>query len=281
MADADLVRSVEAWRAQRYAALRRPRSWLTLVGLDWLAEGANRIGTHPSNTVRLAAGPPVAGTIDLHADVATATSGPEGMLRLDGRAARDLPLVPDVDSTDARPATLLAVQRYQMQLIRRGAQRERFGVRTWDTASPATSAFMGIAHWPIDPSWALRASFVPWPSPRAISVPDVIGDVLEEMSPGSVRFDRDGATYALDALVGGDGGELWLVFGDATNGRETYGGGRFLYTPAPDADGTLLFDFNRAYNPPCVFSRFATCPLPPVQNRLSLRIEAGEQAWSG
>jgi uncharacterized protein (DUF1684 family) len=279
VADLDLERAVAAWRAQRYAALRRPRSWLTLVGLDWLAEGVNRIGEHPSNVVRLSEGPPVAGTIELHDELATATSGPEGALRHEGEPAHGLRLVADSDSTDEQPPTTLEVGAHQMQLIRRGARRERFAIRTWDTASAAGRTFAGIPHWPVDRSWAIRAEYLPSPTPRTVRVPDVVGDVLDEVTPGVVRFERDGAVHELDALEGGDDGELWLIFGDATNGTETYGGGRFLYTPPPEADGTVLVDFNRAYNPPCVFSPYATCPLPPPRNRLELRVEAGERAW--
>lgn len=281
MADDALVRAIEAWRAQRYAALRRPRSWLTLVGLDWLGEGSNRIGTDPASGVRLGRGPAFAGSIQLRDGSATATSGPDGELRHAGEPARALPIVADSDSTDDVPPTLLEVEAFQMNLIRRGARRERFGVRTWDTASAAGAAFEGIRHWPIDPSWAVRATFEPATAPRTISVPDVLGDILDESSPGVVCFTRDGTVHELDALEGGEAGELWLVFGDATNGAETYGGGRFLYTPPPAADGSVLVDFNRSYNPPCVFSPFATCPLPPSPNRLALRIEAGEQAWPG
>ena len=281
MADEELVRSVEAWRAQRYAALRRPRSWLTLAGLDWLAEGSNGIGTEPASAVRLGRGPGHAGTIVLRGGSVTATSGPDGELAPCGRTGPGLPVVADSDSTDEVPPTLLEVEAFQMHVIRRGAHRERFGVRTWDTASPAAAAFQGIPHWPIDPTWAVRATFERAAVARTVRVPDVLGDILDEASPGVVRFTRDGAEHELDALEGGEGGELWLIFGDATNGSETYGGGRFLYTAPPAADGSVLVDFNRAYNPPCVFSPYATCPLPPTRNRLSLRIEAGEQEWHG
>jgi uncharacterized protein (DUF1684 family) len=281
VADEELVRSVKAWRAQRYAALRRPRSWLTLAGLDWLAEGSNRIGTDPGSAVRLGRGPAHAGTIALRDGSVTATSGPDGGLRHAGEPVRGLPVVADSDSTDEVPPTLLEVEAYQMNVIRRGAHRERFGVRTWDTTTPAAAAFEGIPHWPIDPRWAVRAAFERAVVPRTVRVPDVLGDILDEASPGVVRFTHDGTEHELDALEGGEDGELWLIFGDATNGRETYGGGRFLYTPPPGADGSVLVDFNRAYNPPCVFSPYATCPLPPSRNRLGLRIEAGEQEWHG
>jgi uncharacterized protein (DUF1684 family) len=159
-------------------------------------------------------------------------------------------------------------------IIERGG---RMAVRTWDTESAARRDFAGIDHWPVDPAWHLDARFEP--TGRTLQVPDVLGTVEDETSPGDVVFEVDGATCRLQALPGGDAGELWLVFGDATNGVETYGGGRFLYTSAPDADGRVIVDFNRAYNPPCVFSPYATCPLPWPANRLPIRIEAGERSW--
>ena len=124
----------------------------------------------------------------------------------------------------------------------------------------------------------MDARFEPTPG-RTIRVPDVLGIDEDDESPGDVVFEVDGVTHRLQALPGGDTGELWLVFGDPTNGHETYGGGRFIYTGAPDADGRVIVDFNRAYNPPCVFSRFATCPLPWPANRLPVRVEAGERSW--
>jgi uncharacterized protein (DUF1684 family) len=115
---------------------------------------------------------------------------------------------------------------------------------------------------------------------RTLRVPDVLGTIDEQASPGDILFEADGGMHRLQALPGGESGELWLVFGDATNGVETYNGGRFLYTSAPDANGAVEVDFNRAYNPPCVFSPYATCPLPWAENRLPIRIEAGERAYS-
>jgi uncharacterized protein (DUF1684 family) len=140
------------------------------------------------------------------------------------------------------------------------------------------AAFSGIDHYPVDPTWRLRARLEP-ARDFTIAVPDVLGDVQDEVSPGTVVFEVDGREQRLDALEGGPNGELWLVFGDATNGVTTYGGGRFLYTSAPAADGSLWIDFNRAYNPPCVFSPYATCPLPPAQNRLAVAVEAGERTY--
>jgi uncharacterized protein (DUF1684 family) len=171
-------------------------------------------------------------------------------------------------------ATLLELGSLRLCAIERGG---RLAIRTWDLASPARTRFRGIDHFPVDAAWRLTAFFQATPG-RMISVPDVLGTTDTQPSPGVVSFEIGGTEHRLEALAGGDTGELWLVFGDDTNRAETYGGGRFLYTPPPDADGTIVVDFNRAYNPPCVFSPFATCPLPWPVNRLAVRIEAGERA---
>ena len=168
--------------------------------------------------------------------------------------------------------TLLELGDLRLCVIERGG---RLAVRTWDTASPRRREFAGIDHWPVDPRWRLEARFVPTPD-RTLEVPDVLGIVETKESPGEVVFEADGVEHRLEALRGGEDGSMWIVFGDATNGVETYGGGRFVYT-APPVGETVVIDFNRAYNPPCVFSPFATCPLPWEANRLPIRIEAGER----
>jgi uncharacterized protein (DUF1684 family) len=262
--DRSHVAVVEAWRQQRYAALRREMGWLTLAGLDWLRPGVNRVGTGPGVDIVLPDGPADAGTIILTHAGAVA----------DGAIARGATIPLETDK-DGREPTLLELGRLRMCLIQRG---DRVGLRTWDTASVQRTTFTGIDHYPVDPTWRLRARLEP-AREFTIAVPDVLGDVQDEVSPGTVVFEVDGDEQRLDALEGGPNGELWLVFGDATNGVTTYGGGRFLYTSAPEADGALWIDFNRAYNPPCVFSPYATCPLPPRQNRLAVAVEAGERTY--
>ncbi|HUF07490.1 MAG TPA: DUF1684 domain-containing protein [Candidatus Binatia bacterium] len=257
--------AVEAWRSQRYAALRRDIGWLTLAGLGWLQPGVNRVGAAAANDVVLPSGPAEAGTIT----VADGEAVADGAFLHDGRAASGLRLVNDQEGE----VTLLELGSLRLCVIERGG---RLAVRTWDFASPARRRFDGIEHWPVDPAWRLVARFEATPD-RTIRVPDVMGIVDEEASPGDVVFEIAGAEHRLQALPGGDTGEVWLVFGDATNGDETYGGGRFLYTSSPSDDGSVDVDFNRAYNPPCVFSPFATCPLPWPENRLPVRIEAGER----
>lgn len=258
---------VEEWRAKRYARLRNEVGWLTLAGLGWLREGPNRIGSDPTNDVVLPAGPAEAGTVTVNGTDAVAS----GTFTRHGDPVADLHLVDD----EAGEPTLLELGPLRLCLIERGG---RLAMRTWDTGAPQRRIFEGIDHWPVDVRWRLPARFIATPEAR-IEVPDVLGTLEAEPSPGEIEFEAEGAMHRLQALEGGPNGELWLVFGDATNGDETYGGGRYLYTPPPQADGTVIVDFNMAYNPPCVFTPYATCTLPWPANRLSLRIEAGERTY--
>ncbi len=255
---------VEDWRAGRYEALQRDRGWLTLSGLAWLKPGVNRVGSDPASDAVLPSGPPRAGTLTVAPDGVRAG----GTWLHDGRPVEDLPLS---DDRTGDP-TVLELGSLRLCVIERGG---RLALRTWDLDAAARREFAGVDHWPVDPAWRLEARFEPTPG-RTLAVPDVLGIVEGNASPGEVAFEIAGATHRLQALSGGSTGELWLVFGDATNGRQTYGGGRFVYTPPPAPDGRVIVDFNRAYNPPCVFSPHATCPLPWPANVLPVGIEAGE-----
>jgi uncharacterized protein (DUF1684 family) len=264
----DDTAEVEAWREERYARLRNPTGWLTLAGLGWLKPGVNRIGSAADADVVLPSGPEVAGTVTV-AEGRPVTA--EGAFLHGGKPALDLELTSDADGEP----TLLELGPLRLCLIDRGG---RLAIRTWDTTAAARAEFEGIEHWPVDPAWRLTARLEPTPG-RTVDVPDVFGEIEPETSPGDLAFEVEGRTHRLQAVPGDDAGELWLIFGDATNGRETYGGGRYLYADAPDADGSVIVDFNRAYNPPCVFTPYATCPLPWPANRLPIRIEAGERLF--
>jgi hypothetical protein len=159
-------------------------------------------------------------------------------------------------------------------LIKRG---ERLGVRIKDSRNPALLAFHGIDSYPIDLKWRFDARFDASPAGKTISVPNILGSVEQEKSPGAVVFELEGKELRIGAVTESGTEDLFLIFGDQTNGVETYGGGRFLYAAPPDKNGRVVLDFNKAYNPPCVFTPYATCPLPPTQNRLPIRIEAGEK----
>jgi len=252
--------AVRARWAARDARLRDPDGWLTLVGLHWLEPGENRFGADAANEIVLRGDgvPAVAGSLVVE----------DAVVRLGEDVL--------ADDLSGEP-TVIDLGSLRMYVIRRG---ERLGLRVRDHASPALGAFEGMRHFPIDPGWRLRGRLEPAAAGHEIEIVDVTGTVSHEPTPGSVAFERDGATWRIEALPGEKSGSVWLVFGDATNGHETYGGGRFVYTDPVGADGSVIVDFNVAYNPPCVFAPYATCPLPPPQNRLALRIEAGELAYT-
>ena len=258
--------SVLAWRAAREARLRDPDGWLTLVGLHWLAPGENTFGSAPDNDLVLRHGDGVP------ANLGSLVLGDTGVVL---RRA-DRPDLPMADDQTGEPTTLDAGT-LRMYVIRRG---DRHGLRVRDHASPALAAFEGMDHFPIDPDWRLEARLERAEPGATLEVVDVIGLVTHEPCAGVVVFERHGREWRLHALPGDpDEGSLWLVFADATNGRTTYGGGRFVYTEPVQPDGRVVVDFNVAYNPPCVFTPYATCPLPPAVNRLPLAIEAGERGY--
>lgn len=264
MTPAEHRAAVLAWRAARDARLRDPDGWLTLVGLHWLAPGENIFGSAADNDLVLR------GT-DVPARIGSLVLD-DGRVLLRRSGHPDQPMAVDLSG---EPTTLDAGT-LRMYVIQRG---DRFGLRVRDHASPALAAFEGMDHFPIDGGWRLVGRLEPSPPGTTIEVVDVIGLVTHEPCPGVVVFERGGREWRIHALPGGDDGSLWLVFADATNGRTTYGGGRFLYTEPVRDDGGVVIDFNLAYNPPCVFTPFATCPLPPASNRLPLEIEAGERSF--
>ena len=199
----------------------------------------------------------------------------EASLTLDGEPIHvEQPLRDDGNGTGT--PTVIGLGSLRMHLIRRGANNERLGLRVRDAQAPALAEFRGIPYFPLDPAWRVKGCLERATEPRTIAVPDVLGDILPTPSPGDVVLPLPGGEQRLHALEEEDD-TLWLIFGDATNGTETYAGGRFLVTGPVQADGSVEVDFNRAYNMPCVFSPYATCPLPPAGNRLPIRIPAGEK----
>ena len=264
---------IEAWRAKRIASLKKEDGWLTLVGLSWLREGRNSFGSDPkTNRIvfsEAAAGKPM-GSLDLSRGVVTLRTEPEAGLMAGGRPVTTMTLRSDAEGEP----TVVKHGSVSFYLIKRG---ERLGVRVKDSRNPVLLAFHGIDSYPIDLKWRFDARFDASPAGKTISVPNILGSVEQEKSPGAVVFELEGKELRIDAVTESGTEDLFLIFGDQTNGVETYGGGRFLYAAPPDKNGRVVLDFNKAYNPPCVFTPYATCPLPPTQNRLPIRIEAGEK----
>jgi uncharacterized protein (DUF1684 family) len=273
--DPEIHRSeIQSWHARRLDGLREPDGWLSVIGLDWLEPGENTFGSDSTNAVVFPAldGVPLrAGSFFLEGEVVRMEVEEEVEITHDGQPVTSLILTSDVSR---RPVSAhLASLRWQV--IQR---QDLIGIRLRDTANAALEEFEGIATFPVSLDWRVPARFDRYDPPRTIEVPNVLGMINEQPSPGAVVFRIGGESLRLDVTGNPEGRSFSVVFGDETNGLETYGGGRFLTVDAPDESGRLFVDFNKAYNPPCVFTAFATCPLPPPQNKLPVRIEAGEKS---
>jgi uncharacterized protein (DUF1684 family) len=258
------VAETNQWRADREARLKADSGWLTLVGLFWIEPGISRIGSDPAAQVPLpAALPKQVGTITL-------TNGQASFTPASG-----VPLKPTVLHDDNQPNyEVLQLGSVSFYLIERGG---RFGIRVKDTHSPARVNFTGLNWYPPDPTWNVEATLTP--APHKVVFETEVGIKQDGDSPGYLEFDRAGQHYKMEPVT--EDGELFLVLRDGTSGQTTYAASRFLYAKLPDKQGHTTLDFNRAYNPPCVFTAYATCPLPPRQNRLTVAIEAGEKKYPG
>jgi len=265
---------IEAFRKERDVSLRNDEGWLTLVGLSWLSDGENSVGSSSKSRVLLPKGkaPETLGVIRVEKGVATFTAAPGAAVTSDGKPVTAIVLKPDT----SRDTTRLVHGSLTFYAIKRGS---KLGIRVKDREAATLKKFEGVECFPVDAGWRLVATFETYQPPKKVEVPNILGTPETQKSPGALVFTKDGRTHRIDALYDGRGGELFLVFGDETNSKETYGGGRFLTTPPPEKDGTVVVDFNRAINPPCVFTPYATCPLPPKQNRLAMRVTAGEKTY--
>jgi uncharacterized protein len=272
--DAAYVQSIEQWRQQRLNNLRKPDGWLSLIGLFWLKEGANTFGSDATNDIRFPAdkAEPFLGTLTLEDGVVSIKI----IQGVDVRCGGERVTVRNLQTDKNGQATLLVHRSLIWYIIERDG---RFAVRLKDTESALLQQFKGIENFPIDPHWAVEARFEKTDSAKFINVPNVLGNVSKELCPGTVVFSHDGREFRLDVIAEADAEQYFLIFADQTSGEETYGGGRFLYIDKADVAGRTLIDFNRAYNPPCVFTAYATCPLPPRQNILPFKVTAGEKAY--
>lgn len=261
---------IRDWQQRRLQSLTAKDGWLSLAGLYWLTEGENPFGTDSSNAVVFPAGraPAFMGMFILENSEVYIKVNPGIEVFFNGK-----PLVAmKIFGEELAEPPLLSHGSLSWFIIRRG---ERFGVRLRDSENPALRQFQGIESYPIDPKWKVEARLEPYDPPKTVSIQNVIGMTTEERSPGVLAFDLNGRTFRLEALEEGD--QLFIIFSDETSGNETYGLGRYLYAPKPDSRGITVLDFTKAYNPPCAFTEYATCPIPPAQNHLQIRITAGEK----
>lgn len=270
------VASIEEWRAGRLERLTAEDGWLSLVGLHWLEPGANPFGTAEDNAIVLPPGSaaPRAGILEYDGETVRLRAVEGAVVEADGAPAEDGTVLRD--DADGEPTELRTGRLLFYVIARDGAH----AIRVKDPEGPARTGFEGIDAYPVDPAWRAVGRFVPYEEPRDLEIPTSAGTIATMHLPGTVEIELGGQRLSLQVFADGpDDDEFFVVFKDETSGAETYGLGRFLYAPR-DGDRVTV-DFNKAYNPPCAFTPYATCPLPPRQNWLDLRVEAGEKAYSG
>ncbi|MFC5568599.1 DUF1684 domain-containing protein [Lysobacter yangpyeongensis] len=263
------------WRAERRAKLLQPDGWTSLVGLHWLDKGEHYLGSDADNGIRLAVGPAHVGMISRDGDRIRFVPEKDAVLTLDGQPLQG-PVTLLSDADDNGPSTIgFDEGKGLITVIKRA---DRYALRVKHADAPTRTGFTGIEYWPGGEEWIVKARFVPNAPGKTLPIANIVGTTEDVPNPGAIEFRRGDKAYRIEALDEGDGG-LSLIFADRTSGHGSYPAGRFLDAPKPDAAGNVTIDFNKSYNPPCAFTPFATCPLPPPENRLDLEIVAGEKAY--
>ena len=272
---------LEAWRTKRGANLQAPEGWLSLIGLEWLREGDNSFGSDADNRIQIAAKTAAhIGVVRLDKSgprLLAPTGGFPRDFLVDGKLAQEMALAAD----DAEKPSKLTVGTITIIVINRDG---RFALRIKDPQAATRAGFHGLRWYAPNDSYRIRARWIPYNPPKVLDIPTVLGTTTHLPAPGAAEFTLDGQTVRLEpVLEDPKATELFFIMRDSTTKTTTYGAGRFLYTDLPDhgvgQPGELLLDFNRLINPPCAFTPYATCPLPPPQNRLTVAIPAGEQRY--
>ena len=272
-AQTDYEKQQLTWRRDREEKLKAADGWLTVSGLFWLREGTNEFGAAPTNDIVLPVATAAAriGVFELQGERVLLRVDEGVSVTIDGRLVRETEL--KFQKNSSQP---IVNGDLTFIVLRRG---EKFGLRLKDQNSAARRHFTGLRWYPVREEYRVTARFVPYETPREVPIINILGDIETYRSPGLLRFTLNGLDYSLEPVAVGES-QLFIIFRDLTSNRTTYGAARFLYTSLP-VDGKVTVDFNQAINPPCAFTIYATCPLPPRQNRLGVAIEAGEQTYSG
>jgi hypothetical protein len=262
---------IDAWHAKRVQNLKAETGWLNLAGLFWLAEGKNSFGSAKTNKLVFPEGTigAFAGYFERTGNAVKLIASPDADIRIKDKPVQEaLIFHPDSANTP-----VLASGNLRWIIIKR---EDRIGVRLRNLKSPNLNNFHGIERFPVDSAWRVTATLRTEGQPDQLPITNVIGQTSPQKAAGQLSFTLNGQAYTLDALDEDD--DLFIVFADSTTGESTYPGGRFITVKKPGKDGKVVLDFNKAYNPPCAFTNFATCPLPPSQNRLPIAVTAGEKS---
>ncbi|TYP95134.1 hypothetical protein LX73_0429 [Fodinibius salinus] len=273
--DQQYQQEIRKWHQQRASSLTEEDSWLTLAGLYTLPDGTHTFGADSSNDIIFPAKAAAQiGTITKK-DSSFGVQIKQGITVMhDTSRISSMQLQTDLKD---EPTTLRHNDLLWYIIERRGT----YYLRLKDTDHPNLTSFSGIKHFPVTKRWRKKAQFIPFDKPKVISIPDVMGEVYQDSLYGMLEFNINGQDYSISPLGHPENDEeFFIIFGDQTNGESTYSGGRYMYVSTPDENNITHIDFNKAYNPPCVFTNFATCPLPPTQNRLDVKITAGEKMYN-
>ncbi len=266
----DYEAEIEAWRANREATLKADDGWLTVSALYFLREGDNGFGSSQRNDLVVPHIPSEAGVFELHDERVTVRAPDEGTVTVDGRQVQTAQLYP------AEQRVTVTMGAVSLWVHLSGA---RLAIRVRDTEADIRKNFTRLDWFPVDERYRVRGRFTPHDVPVTVKTMNILGDMETYTSTGYVTLTVAGQELRMLPVESGQ--RLWFIMRDRTSGEDTYGAARFLYADAPDDDGWTIVDFNRAYNPPCAFNPHTTCPLPPPDNRLDVRIEAGEKAYRG
>ncbi|MFO7830327.1 MAG: DUF1684 domain-containing protein [Bacteroidales bacterium] len=271
MNEEEYIQSVKEWQQNRLERLKSENGWLNLVGLHWLKEGENPFGSSDANNIAFPEkAPEFIGSYSLYKDNLSVRIEPDIDVYINDSLIKEHDVFTDADKN----TTYFKLGDYRWHIIKRG---DRYGIRLRDLKSPLLEKITEIPSFPIDLKWRVKATFEPFEKPKEIAVPNYLGSVDYEKCYGLLKFTINDQELSLMPLGDGVNENFFLIFGDETSAEETYGAGRFLSVEKPDKNGITYIDFNKATNPPCAFTDYATCPLPPKENILPVKILAGEK----
>jgi uncharacterized protein (DUF1684 family) len=271
--DSSYVREIETWRVERETNLKKDGSWLTVAGLYWLRQGENWVGSGLENDFVLPAGtaPEVVGVFVLDGAKTEFRARPGVAVTQQGKPVTNATFERTGEQAEK---SAISLGRISMWVHNSG---DRLAIRLRDLDSPIRKEFTTLDWFPVDPAYRVTAKFLPHPEPKPVEILNMLGDIEHYKSPGFLEFTLSGQAIRMEPVLNSSGG-LWLIFKDGTSGKETYPAARFLQAEAP-SNGEVTLDFNKAYNPPCAFNPYTTCPMPAKDNRLKIRVEAGEKNY--
>jgi uncharacterized protein (DUF1684 family) len=267
----DWNKELDEWKSKRVSQLTKPHGWLSLIGMEWLHNGDNSIGSASDNTIILPHGPAYIGKFELTDKIITFYAE-EGIAINANKQPVDHKIIVKMDSSGE--PTVFNIDTFQFYVIERGKP----ALRIKDSSAKALADFKGINYFPVTENFRLQAEFIPYDPVKELEIINVLGLLSRDKALGQLKFNIEDKDYFLDVMDSND--DYYIIFADKTSGRTSYGPGRFLYVPKANDNSLTTIDFNKAYNPPCAFSDYSTCPLPPPQNRLPVYIEAGEKKYS-